>query len=265
MRDKNIFFKAVILFFLMPNNSVFNSGIRILKKLLDKIFKLPPEEQRRDLSKTRWRAWLPPYYNLKRADIYLRYQIMSITLWLCVVLSLAVIYVFISKQDLRMPFLDIFYLDRHTVMALIYQFTRIAQTILFLGIFPFFIIKVHYNFNAKKQGIMYDIKRPKIYRGRTRMLVSAFGLIFFIMMMVIWSPRFTQAPILKYFYAENLNSLIIFLTIQTFVMVSWGALISYSTYLVLWRYIGPYDEGAEEYLDNNGRIITEAELNKRKD
>jgi hypothetical protein len=211
---------------------------------------LPPREQRKDLSGSIWGKYLlPDALDQNRAEIHIIKQAMQSMVIIAIIFLILFLEVYKSQKALDFLFVRIPYFEAGTVKNLIIYYNRLLITIMICGVLPFFILKLHLNFNAKKNDVLYN----KIFWQRNRrkryVILPFFLVILGILLFACWTLfQISDLWILRNFYAETSGSLVFFSLLSAFLSacILEGYLV---VYLVLWRYVGSYDKSTEEHMD----------------
>lgn len=223
----------------------------MIKSMFKRALFLPPREQRKDLSSSIWGKYLlPKALDQNRAEIHIIKQAMQSMAIIAIIFLILFMEVFKSQEPLDFLFIHIPYFESETVKNLISYYNKFLIITMFGIVLPFFILKLHLNFNAKKHDVLYN----KIFWQRNRrkryIILPHCLIVFGILLFACWT--LFQIPddvwILRHFYAETLGSLTFFSLLSVFLnfFLIEGYFI---VYLIFWRYLGPYDQSTEEYID----------------
>jgi len=149
---------------------------------------LPPREQRKDLSGSIWGKYLlPDALDQNRAEIHIIKQAMQSMVIIAIIFLILFLEVYKSQKALDFLFVRIPYFEAGTVKNLIIYYNRLLITIMICGVLPFFILKLHLNFNAKKNDVLYN----KIFWQRNRrkryVILPFFLVILGILLFACWT------------------------------------------------------------------------------
>lgn len=211
----------------------------MLKAFLDKIFKLPPVEQRPDIRRSFIKKVVCPITAAvsDKDDTYIYYQFGLSTLMISLLLAIPFALAYGLDQSIDFYFLTVNVPDVDTMAVVFKQYVSVTQSLLLYGLFPFFLIKFRWNVNPKK----YDVLWPSsLYAGRGRrsrwyviprvmfaIIVYLFPYKFIYLMPQAWHLEGTQGLLFFQFITAYALTL---LTLAFFIGT-----------IILWRYIGKYE------------------------
>ncbi len=219
----------------------------MIKHFLDKIFKLPPIEDRPNLYQN-WRRVLVKFFPLPRLtaqkdDLYIYFQVFSTVAIVCLLFSLILFSTFIFGKDVDLLLFKVNIHPVDNLYKIIIQYNMIVSNIALWGVYPFFMIKFFWNINPKKFDLAaYNYKLDDNQLGRNRwkilFLYSLSGLGGWIL---IHCPYYLVKGFgLGLYYSESIVSAIFY-----FALISWsiciGLTIMFVATLFIYRYVGPYE------------------------
>lgn len=213
------------------------------KEVLDKIFRLPPVEQRPDITKSFIKTLTCPMSTTrKKDDTYIYFQCALTTFVFCAFISLLFFWMYLKQTGIEIGSFKIPFTSEKNYVQFFNEYSKTVSPILLYVILPFFVIKFRWNINPKEYDVLWFSPAFRTRQERKRKKIFSIAAVIIVMASVplYWGLGGAWGWATEYFFVKP-SILTIGLFLAGFSWVSAAFLNLFFISLIwIWAYLGEH-------------------------